>query len=184
MTPEELAQLGEEAHKAIVAIISTVVRPDEGPKGLVLDRDPVSFDDDQWLGALKADEDLDENGDKRTHAWVVRFGGSVDPETAAVRAIAPSFVFDVEFFYSHDFGTDEDNSEKRGRAEVLKVQKAIAGEPKLMGAHVVLEGGDSVYVSRHADLSMRLRLKRFGKLEVVHHGQGEIRVELPPIQRG
>jgi hypothetical protein len=184
MTPTEFAQLGAEAHAAIVRIVKTVVQPNAGPKGLVLDRDPVSFDDAQWLGALKSDDDLDENDDKRTHAWVVKFGGSIDPETAAVRAIAPRFIFNVEFFYSHDFGKDDDNSEMRARAEMLMVQKALADDPKLGRAHVDLAGGGSVYISQHTDLSMRLRLKRFGQLEVVHHGQGEIGVELPPIQRG
>jgi hypothetical protein len=175
MTPEEYAQLGADVHATILATIKTVVRPEEGAKGLVLDRDPVHLDDAQWLAALKSDDDLDENGDKRTHAWVVRFGGSVDPESSTVRSIEPRWVFDVQVFLTHDFGTDEGdnpyNSEKAIRDEVLKVQKALASPPRMPGL-----GG-------YADLSIRVRLARLGG-EIVHRGQGEISVPLTPILRG
>jgi hypothetical protein len=175
MTPAEYAQLGADVHAGLVARIKTVVQPEDGAKGLVLDRDPVSLDDAQWFGALKADDDLDENGDKRTHAWIVRFGGSVEPESEAVRSIQPRWIFPVELFYTHDFGTEEgegaDNSEKRIRAEVLKVQMALAAPPRIPG------------VGSYADLSIHLRLARMGG-EIVHRGQGEISVELNPIVRG
>lgn len=183
MSPEEYARLGENVHAAIVDIVKTVVRPEVGAKGLVLDRDPVNVDESQWLGALKADDDLDENGDKRTHGWIVRFGGSLNPDGPAVRAIHPKWPFDVQVFYTHDFGTDADNSEKRIRAEVLKVQKALADDPKLGNVNVEVAGGERVYISRHADLSIRLRLARLGG-EIVHRGVGEITVELPPTRRG
>lgn len=171
MTPEEYATFGAFVHAALVEIISSAVRPDEGPKGLVLDRDPVNLNEAQWLGALKSDDDLDENGDKRTHAWIVRFGGSVEPESTTVRSIEPRWVFDVQAFYAHDFGTDADNSEKRFRGEVLKVQMALASAPRIPG------------VGTYADLSMRLRLARLGS-EVVHRGVGEISVRLTPTLRG
>jgi hypothetical protein len=171
MTPAEYAQLGADVHAFIVARIKSVVQPEEGAKGLVFDRDPVNLVESQWLASLKADDDLDEAGDKRAHAWIVRFGGSVDPESAAVRAIQPRWLFPVEVFYTHDFGTDEDNSEKRIRAEVLKVQMALASPPRIPGA------------GSYADLSIRLRLARMGG-EIIHRGQGEISVELVPVPRG
>lgn len=171
MTPEQYAQLGADVHAGLVVRVKTVVRPAEGRKGIVLDRDPVNLDEAQWLGALKSDDDLDENGDKRVHAYIVRFGGSINPESPAVRSIQPTWVFPVEVFYTHDFGTDADNSEKRIRAEVLAVQMALASPPRIPGM-----GG-------YADLSIRLRLARLGG-EIVHRGQGEIAVELQPTLRG
>lgn len=174
MTPEEYASLGANVHAALITVIKTVVQPAGGAKGLVLDRDPVNLDEAQWLGALKADDDLDENGDKRTHAWIVRFGGSLDPESSTVRSIEPTWIFDVQVFYTHDFGTSEganpDHSEKRIRAEVLKVQMALAA--------VRISG-----MGRYTDLSIRMRLARLGG-EIVHRGTGEIRVELTPTLRG
>lgn len=171
MTPEEYAEFGAYVHAALVEIVSGVVRPEEGPKGLVLDRDPVNLDEAQWLGALKSDDDTDENGDKRTHAWIIRFGGSVEPESTTVRSIEPRWVFDVQAFYAHDFGTADDNSEKRFRDEVLKVQMALAGAPRIPG------------VGTYADLSIRQRLGRLGG-EIVHRGVGEISVRLVPALRG
>jgi hypothetical protein len=182
VTPEEYAELGEAVHAAIITIVKSVVSPADPPapappsvKGLVLDRDPVNFDETAWFGALKSGEDVDGEGQKRVHAWVIRFGGSVDPESRAVRAIEPKWIFPVEIFYSHEFGTAADNSEKRLREEVLKVQFTLAGQQRL---------GNIQRVSKHTDLSVRLRLGATKAQEVLHRGSGEISVELEPIQRG
>lgn len=188
MTAEQYAQLGANVHAALVAIIASVVRPDgDVPKGLVLDRDPVNLDESQWLGALKSDDDLDENGDKRTHAWVIRFGGSLNPERSAVRSIEPKWLFDVQVFLTHDFGKSEGDgpytSEAAIRTEVLKVQKALADSPKLNDVRVQVGGDEYVYIRRHGDLSMRLKLAHLGR-EIVHRGIGEITVELQPTPRG
>jgi hypothetical protein len=171
VTAEEYAALGAEVHAAIVAIIKSVVEP----KGVVLDRDPVNFNETAWFGALKSADDLDAGGQKRVHGWVVRFGGSTDLESRAVRAIEPTWNFPVEVYYSHDFGSDADNSEKRLREEVLKVQFTLAGQQRL---------GNIQRVSKHTDLTIRLRLGATRAQEVLHRGTGEISVELEPLQRG
>lgn len=184
MTGEDYAKVAEDTQAAVVAVIKKVVappdpEPPEPPsrKGLVLDRDPVNLDESKWLGSLLAEEDLDEEGDERVHAWVVTFAGSVpDPAVKTVGAIAPEWPFSVQFFYSHDFGTTADNSEKRARSEVLRVQWAIAGELKFEGA---VPGGIKS-LSRHTGLSMRVRLKRMGG-RVIHHGVGELTVKLDPL---
>jgi hypothetical protein len=165
MTGAEYAALGASLQAAIVALIkSVVVNEDDELIALVLDRDPVSLDEAQWLGALKTSADLDENNEKRAHAWIVTFAASEDLATSQNRSIAPIFKLKVQVFYSHDFGTDADNSEKRIRDEVLKVQLAFAQAPKLIPR------------TKHRQLEMRIRLMKF-PAEIVHRGEGELVVE-------
>lgn len=168
MTAEEYAQLGAEVQAAIAGIIRTAA-----PLAKVLERDPVNLDDAQWLGSLKSDTDLD-GTDKRVHAWLVTFAGTEDPRSSTVRAVEPVLPFRVQVFLGHDFGTDADNSEKRVRGEVLKVQMELAKQQRL---------GGIVGVSKHTDLTMRVRLGRMGDT-IVHRGEGELSVELTPITRG
>lgn len=164
MTGEAYAELGEDIQAAIVALIDSVVNADTPNLSKVLDRDPVNFDETEWLGALRSDVDVDEHGEKRVHAWVVTFVASEELQTSQNRSIAPDFTFKIQFFYAHDFGTNADNSEKRMRAEVLKVQLAFAQKPKLMDR------------TRHNKFPIRLRLARFSAM-VVHRGEGELVVE-------
>jgi hypothetical protein len=171
MTPEEYADLGKEIQAGIVGVIKT-----EAPLAKVLDRDPVNFDESQWSGALKSDADKDANDKKRVHAWVITFAGSTDLESSTVRSIEPTFRFRVQLFYQHEYGKDSDNSEKRIREEVLKVQMKIAQTQKF-GTGSVLN-----YQQKHKGLAVRVGLAGFFQTkETLHRGEGEIAVELQPI---
>lgn len=169
MTAEEYAAVGADIQHAIAGIITATA-----PTAKVLQRDPVNMDEAQWVGSLKSADDLDGAGDKRVHAWLVTFAGTEDPRGSTVRAIEPVLPFKVQVFLSHEFGTDADNSEGRLRDEVLKVQMELAKQQRL---------GGIVGVSKHTDLSMRVRLARLGG-EIVHRGEGELSVEMTPITRG
>jgi len=162
MTPAQYAQVGADVSAAIVARLALAA-----PLALVLDRDPVNLDEVQWLAALKSTADEDENGDTRTHAWIVTFAATDEPQSNKIKSIEPIFRFNFELFYTHDFGTTIDNSEQRIRAEVLRTQFMIAQTPHLgIGA-----------VSTHRQLRMRLRLARLGG-EVIHRGTGTLEAEI------
>lgn len=169
MNAEEYAQLGADTQAAIGGIVSATA-----PTAKVLLRDPVNLDETQWLGSLKSDTDLDAAGDKRVHAWLVTFAGTTPEETTGVRDIEPTFKFDVQFFLSHEFGTDADSSEKRARAEILKVQHALAAEPHFETAGVT-------GIARHKNLTMPVKLGRLGG-EIIHRGRGELSVLVQPLR--
>ena len=171
MTAAEYAALGATVQAAVVAVIGATVNAGVPGLSLVFDRDPVNFDEEQWLGALKSDADLDETGDKRVHAWLVTFAASDDLESSTTRSIEPTFRLRVQVFYAHDFGTDASNSERRIRDEVLKVQWAFAQSPRL---------GELVNVERHEQLPMRLHLARLGG-EVIHRGEAELAVNVTSL---
>ncbi|HEY0003731.1 MAG TPA: hypothetical protein VGB17_02885 [Pyrinomonadaceae bacterium] len=164
MTGDEYAQLGEDIQDAIGAVIQ-----ETAPAAKVLTEDPVNIDESLWVGSLKSGEDLDAEGQKRIHAWILTFVAPDDPDSSTVRSIEPAFVYRVQVFYSHDVG-----SEKRIRDEVLKVQFALAQNPKL----------EVVGVNKHTQLRIRLRL---GKMRgasgdvIVHRGDGSLSVEMQPI---
>jgi hypothetical protein len=166
VTGEEYADLGATVQSAIATIIGATA-----PTAKVLQRDPVNIDEALWLGSLLSDSDTDASGDKRVHAWLVTFAGSEDPTSTTIRAIEPVLPFKVQLFLSHEFGTAADSSEGRMRAEVLKVQYALAASPRL--------GLSQSLVQRHMQLSMRVRLARMG-VTIVHRGEGEISVEVQP----
>lgn len=165
MNAEEYAQLGKDIQAAIVEIIRVAA-----PMAKVLDRDPVNLNDESaWLAALRSDEDVVDTR-QMIHAWLVTFQSPDDPKSEVIRSIEPTFEYRVQVFHYHDFGTDATNSEKLVRDEILKVQWAFAGSPKLSG----LTG-----VKGHTQLRQRVSLKRLGG-EIVHRGDGSLRVDLKP----
>lgn len=178
MTAEQYAQLAADAQAKIGQIIAATA-----PKAKVLLHDPVDTNNDLWIGGLLSADDLDPQGKKRAHTWLVTFAGILDPETAQNRSIAPTLPFRVQLFHAHwyvpaagegEAATPEQTSEAAVRAEVLKVQLAFAEKPKL----------DLAGVSRHAQLRMRVALGRMrGKSGdvILHRGDGELSVELMPF---
>ncbi len=164
MTVDEYIALGAGIQAAVVAVIKAAA-----PKAIVLDRDPVNFDESAWFGALKSDADLAADGKKRVHGWVVTFAGSDGLESSTIRSIEPTFRYRVQVFYGHEFGTNADNSEKRIRAEVLRVQFALASMGRIAG------------VRTQVLLPIRLQPVRTSQQQVLHRGEGEVSLELQPI---
>jgi hypothetical protein len=168
ITGDEYAQIAADVQQQAAEIITSVVTVGAPPvmQSLVLTEDPVDLDEAQWAGALLSENDLDENGDKRVHAWIVTFAGSDQLESGQVRSIEPKFHLRVQVFYTHDAG-----SESRIRAECLKVQYAIAEAPKMNMPGVV---------TRHEQLPIRLRLARLGT-RILHRGEGELVLDVQPL---
>jgi hypothetical protein len=171
MTPQQYADLGKDIQAAIVTLIKGVAT-----KAKVLDRDPVNFEESGWYGALQSGDDLDEQGKKRVHTWIITFAGSNDLESSTVRSIEPVFRYRLQVFYQHEFGKNTDNSEMRIREEVLKVQMKLAQTPKF-GTGAALS-----YQQKHRHWPFQIGLSGFFQIQkTAHRGVGELVVELQPI---
>lgn len=168
MTPDEYAELVADIQAAVVAKIAEVENATTPNLSKVLDRDPVNFDETEWLGALKSDADVDEHGEKRVNAWLVTFAASDDLESDTVRSIEPTVRLRIQKFYAHDFGTTSDNSEMRNRTAILKVQFELARMAR------------PAKTNNYGLLPMRVRLARLGG-EIVHRSEGELSFGLQPI---
>lgn len=166
MTAEEYAALGAEIQAAIVTIIETAA-----PKAKVWGRDPVSLDEEAWAGSLRSPADV-VNEREMIHSFVVTFGGWDLTDPPPIRSIEPTFVFRVQLFHYHDSGTDAANSEKSVRDELLAVQLALAKSSKL--------GLNQHGIQRHTQLRQRVVLRKMAG-EVLHRGDGELKVELQPF---
>lgn len=145
---------------ALTAVLTTAA-----PLAVVYPWWCLGADQDKWPGILRSTLDLDANGAKRTHGYVLTRKDSTG-EDVAMRGTRRTSRYTIAALHYYTTGTTAANSDLTFHAEIDAITAALDDKTTL-----------DALLQRRKPITWALDLKTLGG-ELVHIGMGSVEIEL------